>query len=138
MTDTLATWGGWAPAIRDDPFGHFADAKAQCPVQKTQLADGHPAWIVLVCLGSANRDPDRFPAPARHRAAKPGHEKPARRFPFAGIVRIRCWGSLSGRSRKPLSLPAGLLPGQFPGQVPRGPAPPLVPQAIPPSQPSDG
>ena len=22
MTDTLATWGGWEPAIRDDPFGH--------------------------------------------------------------------------------------------------------------------
>ncbi len=47
MTDTLATWGGWAPAIRDDPFGHFAEARARCPVQKAQLADGHPAWVVL-------------------------------------------------------------------------------------------
>jgi cytochrome P450 len=47
MTDTLATWGGWAPAIRDDPFGHFAEARARCPVQKARLADGHPAWVVL-------------------------------------------------------------------------------------------
>ncbi len=47
MTDTLATWGGWAPAIRDDPFGHFAEARARCPVQKVRLADGHPAWVVL-------------------------------------------------------------------------------------------
>jgi cytochrome P450 len=47
MTDTLATWGGWAPAIRDNPFGHFAQARAQCPVQRVRLADGHPAWVVL-------------------------------------------------------------------------------------------
>jgi cytochrome P450 len=47
MTDTLATWGGWAPAVRDDPFGHFAEARARCPVQKARLADGHPAWVVL-------------------------------------------------------------------------------------------
>src|SRR5580658_6447804 len=47
MADTLATWGGWEPAIRDDPFGHFAEARARCPVQKARLADGHPAWIVL-------------------------------------------------------------------------------------------
>ena len=47
MTDTLATWGGWEPAIRDDPFGHFAEARARCPVQQARLADGHPAWVVL-------------------------------------------------------------------------------------------
>jgi cytochrome P450 len=47
VADTLATWGGWEPAIRDDPFGHFAEARARCPVQKARLADGHPAWIVL-------------------------------------------------------------------------------------------
>ena len=47
MTDTLATWGGWEPAIRDDPFGHFAEARARCPVQRVRLADGHPAWVVL-------------------------------------------------------------------------------------------
>ncbi len=47
MTEILATWGGWEPAIRDDPFGHFAEARARCPVQKVRLADGHPAWVVL-------------------------------------------------------------------------------------------
>jgi cytochrome P450 len=47
MADTLATWGGWEPAIRDDPFGHFASARARCPVQRMRLADGHPAWVVL-------------------------------------------------------------------------------------------
>ena len=47
MTDTLTTWGGWEPAVRDDPFGHFAAARARCPVQKVRLADGHPAWVVL-------------------------------------------------------------------------------------------
>ena len=47
MTDTLDTWGGWVPAIRDDPFGHFAQARAQCPVQRVRLADGHPARVVL-------------------------------------------------------------------------------------------
>ena len=47
MPDTLATWGGWEPAIRDDPFGHFAEARNQCPVQLVRLADGHPAWVVL-------------------------------------------------------------------------------------------
>jgi cytochrome P450 len=47
MTDTLATWGGWEPAIRDDPFGHFAEARTRCPVQRVRLADGHPAWVVL-------------------------------------------------------------------------------------------
>jgi cytochrome P450 len=45
--DALDTWGGWEPAIRDDPFGHFARARARCPVQRARLADGHPAWVVL-------------------------------------------------------------------------------------------
>jgi cytochrome P450 len=47
MADTLATWGGWEPAIRDDPFGHFAEVTARSPVQRVRLADGHPAWVVL-------------------------------------------------------------------------------------------
>ncbi|MBV9094978.1 MAG: cytochrome P450 [Streptosporangiaceae bacterium] len=47
MTDSLTTWGGWEPAVRDDPFEHFAHARARCPVQKVLLADGHPAWVVL-------------------------------------------------------------------------------------------
>jgi cytochrome P450 len=47
MNDTLTTWGGWGPAVRDDPFGHLAEARARCPVQQVRLADGHPAWVVL-------------------------------------------------------------------------------------------
>jgi cytochrome P450 len=47
MTDTLATWGGWAAAIRDDPFDHFPAPRGRCPVQRVRLADGHPAWVVL-------------------------------------------------------------------------------------------
>jgi cytochrome P450 len=47
MTEILAPWGGWEPAIRDNPFGHFAEARARCPVQRARLADGHPAWVVL-------------------------------------------------------------------------------------------
>jgi cytochrome P450 len=47
MTDTSSAWGGWGPAVRDDPFAHFAGARARCPVQKARLADGHSAWIVL-------------------------------------------------------------------------------------------
>jgi len=47
MTDTLTTWGGWAPAIRDDPFSRFTEARTRCPVQRVRLADGHPAWVVL-------------------------------------------------------------------------------------------
>jgi cytochrome P450 len=47
MADPLPTWGGWAPAVRDDPFGHFAQARRRCPVQQVRLADGHLAWLVL-------------------------------------------------------------------------------------------
>ena len=47
MADILPSWGDWGPAVRDDPFGHFAEARARCPVQKVRLADGHPAWLVL-------------------------------------------------------------------------------------------
>ena len=47
MIETALTWGGWEPAIRDDPFGHFAQARARCPVQQARLADGHRAWVVL-------------------------------------------------------------------------------------------
>jgi cytochrome P450 len=47
MADNVTTWGGWEPAVRDDPFGHFAVAQARCPVLRARLADGHIAWIVL-------------------------------------------------------------------------------------------
>lgn len=41
------TWGGWDADVRDDPFPHFAEARARCPVQQVRLADGHDAWVVL-------------------------------------------------------------------------------------------
>jgi cytochrome P450 len=47
MTDTLTTWGGWGTAVRDDPFDHFARARAACPVQKVRLPGGDRAWVVL-------------------------------------------------------------------------------------------
>jgi cytochrome P450 len=47
MADNLPAWGGWGAAIRDDPFGHFAQARTRCPVQRVRLADGHSAWLVL-------------------------------------------------------------------------------------------
>jgi cytochrome P450 len=47
MAETTPTWGGWAPAVRDDPFGHFAQARAACPVQQVRLPGGDRAWVVL-------------------------------------------------------------------------------------------
>ncbi|HEX9063747.1 MAG TPA: cytochrome P450 [Streptosporangiaceae bacterium] len=47
LTDTALAWGGWQPAVRDDPFGHFARMRDRCPVQRVRLADGHRAWVVL-------------------------------------------------------------------------------------------
>lgn len=47
MAETPITWGGWEPLVRDDPFPHFADVQAQCPVHRVQLADGHEAWLVV-------------------------------------------------------------------------------------------
>jgi cytochrome P450 len=47
MVETQQAWGGWGPEVRDDPFPHFADARARCPVQKVRLADGHDAWVIL-------------------------------------------------------------------------------------------
>ena len=37
----------WAPPIRDDPFGHFAEARVRRPVQRVCLADGQPARVLL-------------------------------------------------------------------------------------------
>jgi cytochrome P450 len=47
MADATTTWGGWEPAIRDNPFDHFAQSRARAPVQPVRLADGHSAWLVL-------------------------------------------------------------------------------------------
>jgi cytochrome P450 len=47
VADASIAWGGWVPAVRDDPFPLFAEMQAQCPVQRVRLADGHEAWLVL-------------------------------------------------------------------------------------------
>ncbi len=47
MAEAPTPWGGWAPAVRDDPFPHFAAARAACPVQPVHLSDGHDAWVIL-------------------------------------------------------------------------------------------
>ena len=47
MDETRPTWGGWDASVRDDPWAHFEEARARCPVQKVRLADGHDAWVVL-------------------------------------------------------------------------------------------
>jgi cytochrome P450 len=47
VAETSIAWGGWEPAVRDDPFPHFADVQAQCPVHRARLADGHEAWLVV-------------------------------------------------------------------------------------------
>lgn len=47
MVEPSQVWGGWGPEVRDDPFSHFEQARARCPVQKVRLADGHDAWVVL-------------------------------------------------------------------------------------------
>ena len=47
MVDVEQQWGGWTPDVRDDPFDHFAERRASCPVQPARLADGHGAWVVL-------------------------------------------------------------------------------------------
>ena len=47
MADGPTPWGGWAPAIRDDPFTHFAAMRSACPVQPVRLSDGHDAWVIL-------------------------------------------------------------------------------------------
>jgi hypothetical protein len=77
MTDAQPSWGGWGSAVGDDPFGHFAEARARCPVQKVRLADGHPAWLVAGCGAAGKRRSTRDPA----------------RFPAAGVLDIgRCDG----------------------------------------------
>jgi cytochrome P450 len=47
VAETSIAWGGWEPAVRDDPFPLFADVQAQCPVHQVRLADGHEAWLVV-------------------------------------------------------------------------------------------
>ena len=47
MADESIAWGGWEPTVRDDPFPLFADVRADCPVHRVRLADGHEAWLIV-------------------------------------------------------------------------------------------
>jgi cytochrome P450 len=40
-------WGGWEPAIRDNPFPLFAGVRSAHAVRQVRLASGHGAWLVL-------------------------------------------------------------------------------------------
>ena len=84
MTDTLPTWGGWVPVVRDDPFGHFAHARARCPVQRVRLADGHQAWLVIGHAPPARRS--TTPAFQGHgRRAGPGPDCSRAGLPGSGV-----------------------------------------------------
>ena len=73
MTDASISWGGWEPAVRDDPFPLFADMQAEGPAHQVRLADGHEAWLVLghdaarQALGDARLSKDMIAALAGDR-----------------------------------------------------------------------
>ena len=47
MLESITTWGGWNESIQNDPAPMFALKRAECPVHKVRLADGHDAYVVL-------------------------------------------------------------------------------------------
>lgn len=47
MSESITTWGDWDDATRNDPYPAFEAMRAECPVQRVRLADGHDAWLVL-------------------------------------------------------------------------------------------
>jgi cytochrome P450 len=47
MAEPMITWGAWDEATRNDPYPLFEATRAECPVQRVRLADGHDAWLVL-------------------------------------------------------------------------------------------
>jgi cytochrome P450 len=47
MPEPIPTWGAWDEATRNDPYPLFESMRAECPVQRVRLADGHDAWLVL-------------------------------------------------------------------------------------------
>jgi cytochrome P450 len=47
MSEPIAAWGAWDEATRNDPYPLFEAMRAECPVQRVRLADGHDAWLVL-------------------------------------------------------------------------------------------
>lgn len=47
MAVQIITWGDWDKSIRNDPYPLFESTRAECPVRRVRLADGHDAWLVL-------------------------------------------------------------------------------------------
>jgi cytochrome P450 len=47
MSEPITTWGDWDETTRNDPYPLFASMRAECPVQRVRLGDGHAAWLVL-------------------------------------------------------------------------------------------
>ena len=47
MSEPIISWGAWDEATRNDPYPLFESTRAECPVQRVRLADGHDAWLVL-------------------------------------------------------------------------------------------
>ena len=47
MPEPIITWGDWDTATRNDPYPLFESTRAECPVRRVRLADGHGAWLVL-------------------------------------------------------------------------------------------
>ena len=47
MSELTTTWGAWDDATRNDPYPLFETMRAECPIQRVRLADGHEAWLVL-------------------------------------------------------------------------------------------
>ncbi len=47
MTESIITWGDWDKTTQNDPYPLFESMRAECPVRRVRLADGHAAWLVL-------------------------------------------------------------------------------------------
>ncbi len=47
MSEPIIIWGDWDTSTRNDPYPLFESTRAECPVRRVQLADGHDAWLVL-------------------------------------------------------------------------------------------
>ena len=47
MPEPTGAWGAWTASTRNDPYPLFESMRAECPVRRVRLADGHDAWVVL-------------------------------------------------------------------------------------------
>ena len=47
MAEAATTWGAWDEDVQNDPYPFFESMRAQCPVHRVRLGDGHDAWVVV-------------------------------------------------------------------------------------------